>query len=142
MVHSVGSFLAVKVTANAERRFVARLFVVGPEVRDDLGRVWVFDRITGHDEHCWRLSGRPYPAKLVAANADGRRRVHAEDVVLDLDPRAALDENVDLLAARMAMTDCRAPTGSEAQVADADVLAAKRVAQNPQLELACCDSEA
>jgi hypothetical protein len=68
-------------------------------------------------------------------HANSGRRAHVEDLVVDLDPRAALNEDVNLLtAAGVTMTYRQTPTRAEPEIADADVFAAEDPTQNPQLE--------
>src|SRR5438552_603806 len=117
------------------------LFVYGPEVRDDLGLVRVFDRVPGDYENGWRASEWSYRAQLLAADTHRGRRLERENLRLDLHPRSAFNEDVDLLARGVPMADRRAPARTEPQVTHADVLTAKHVAQDPHLELVLRDSE-
>lgn len=68
-------------------------------------------------------------------HTNGGRCTHLEDLLFDFDPRAPLNQDVDLLtAAGVAVADSKTPAGAKAEVADTDVFASEDPAQNPQLK--------
>ena len=70
----------------------------------------------------------------VRGDADDVPRAEVDDLVVELDPARAADDDVGLLLLAVAMAERRAEAGAVAEVADAEVLGVDVLAGEPCLE--------
>jgi hypothetical protein len=108
--------------------------VVAPPLLNHLGVARTGVR-GAHDEELGTRVARFDAPHRVLVDPNGIPRLEVPDLVLDLHPRAAADEDVDLLLVLVLVAERQPESGRHSAIADTRVLEAQRDAGHPELEV-------